>query len=320
MKKFLLIILILTAVVGGTYTYLHKHKENPDELNLYGNVEIRQVDLGFRVEGKIKKMIAEEGDYVKKDELIGYLDDTNYKARYEKSLAEIESAKALYKNSVEQYQRNIPLCADGTTSKIDCDKYYNTVNASKGTLESTIAASKDAKKNLDDSKLYAPDDGIIMTRVQEPGAVVEPSQPIYTMARIKPIWVRVYIPEYQLGNIKYGMEAKVLTDTIDPKTGERRQYKGWVGYISPVAEFTPKTVETTDLRTDLVYRVRVYIYELDEYLRQGMPVSVKFDLLNNNETRVPYTKNPYPSNGQRVSADVTKDDSGDRLDLNKHSK
>lgn len=317
MKKFLLIILIITAVVGGTYVYLHRHKENPNELNLYGNIEIRQVDLGFRVEGKIKKMLVEEGDYVKKGDLLGYLDDVNYKARYEKSLSEIQSAKALYANSVEQYQRNIPLCADGTTSKVDCEKFFNTVNASKGTVGSTIAASKDAKKNLEDTRVYAPDDGIIMTRIQEPGAVVEPSTPIYTMAKVKPIWVRVYIPEYYLGNIKYGMKAKVLTDTIDPKTGERREYTGWVGYISPIAEFTPKTVETTDLRTDLVYRVRIYIYELDEYLRQGLPVSVKFNLLDK-DTRVPYAKNPYPSNGQRVPADSAKDDNGDRLDLNKH--
>lgn len=314
MKKVLLILLILTAVVGGTFIYLHRHKENPDELDLYGNVEIRQVDLSFRVEGKIKKMLAEEGDYVKKGELIGYLDDTNYKARYEKSLADIESSKALYKNAQEQYQRNIALCADGTTSKVECERLYNTVNATKGTLDSTIAGSKDAKKNLYDSKLYAPDDGIIMTRIQEPGAVVEPSAPIYTMAKVKPIWVRVYIPEYKLGDIRYGMKARILTDTLNPKTGERREYTGWVGYISPVAEFTPKTVETTDLRTDLVYRVRVYIYELDEYLRQGMPVSVKFDL-QDKETRRPYTKNPYPSNGQRVPADAADGDNGNRLDV-----
>ncbi len=87
-----------------------------------------------------------------------------------------------------------------------------------------------------------------MTRIQEPGAVVEPSQPIYTMAKSKPVWVRAYIPETNLANVKYGMEAKVYTDTINPQTGEKREYKGQVGYISPVAEFTPKTVQTEDLR------------------------------------------------------------------------
>lgn len=312
MKKFLLILVISILIITGTYYYFHHKKPNSDELTLYGNVEIRQVDLGFRVEGKIKKMLVEEGDYVKKGELLGYLDDVNYKARYEKSLAEIRASKALYANSVEQYQRNIPLCADGTTSQVDCDRLLNTKNGSKASLDSAIAASKDARKNLIDTRIYAPEDGIIMTRVQEPGAVVEPSTPIYTMARIKPIWVRVYVPEEQLANIKYGMKADILTDTINPKTGERRKYKGWVGYISPVAEFTPKTVETTDLRTDLVYRVRIYIYELDEYLRQGMPVSVKFNLTDK-ETRKPYTSNPYPSRGERDYSSST--DNGNRLNL-----
>lgn len=317
MKKKILVLIILIGILGGIYYYFSLHKKvNRDELDLYGNVEIRQVDLGFRVEGKIKKMLVEEGDYVKKGELLGYLDETNYKARYEKSLADIKSAEAIYANSVEQYQRNIPLCEDGTTSKVDCERYFNTKNASKGSLDSMIAASKDAKKNLLDARVYAPDDGIIMTRVQEPGAVVEPSTPIYTMAKIKPIWVRVYIPESNLGNIRYGMKADILTDTLDPKTGERRLYTGWVGYISPIAEFTPKTVETTDLRTDLVYRVRIYIYQLDEYLRQGMPVTVRIKLLNN-ETRRPYTSNPYPSNGERVMPEASDADNGDRLNLRK---
>ena len=59
------------------------------------------------------------------------------------------------------------------------------------------------------------------------------------------------------------------------------EYKGYVGYISPVAEFTPKTVQSTDLRTDLVYRIRVYIDDIDEYLRQGMPVTIKINIGNN---------------------------------------
>lgn len=284
MKKKILVLLILIGILIGISLYSNRNKKNPDELTLYGNIEIRQVDLGFRVEGKIAKMLAEEGDYVKKGDLLGYLDDAIYRDAYEKSLADIQMYKALNINSNEQYQRNIPLCADGTTSKQDCDRLLNTKNSSKASLDSAIAASKSAKQNLEDARVYAPEEGIIMTRVQEPGAVVEPSQPIYTMAKSKPVWVRVYIPEPNLGNIKYGMKAKVFTDAVNPETGKHREYTGWVGYISPVAEFTPKTVQTTDLRTDLVYRVRVYVYEVDEYLRQNMPVTVKFDLLNN-ETR-----------------------------------
>lgn len=280
MKKFV-VILILILAIGGVYAYFHRHKPNPNELALYGNIEIRQVDLSFRVEGKIAKMLVEEGDYVKKGQLLGYLEDANYKSTYEKNLAEIQALTANSENALMQYERHIPLCADGTTSKQECDTLRNTKDSSKAELDASKAALIANKKNYADAKLYAPEDGIIMTRVQEPGAVVEPSQPIYTMAKIKPIWARIYIPEDKLANIKYGMKAHIFTDTTNPETGKKREYTGWVGYISPVAEFTPKTVETTDLRTDLVYRVRVYVYEVDEYLRQGMPVTVKFDLLSN---------------------------------------
>lgn len=279
MKKFV-VILILIFAIGGEYIYFNRHKPNPDEINLYGNIEIRQVDLSFRVEGKIAKMLVEEGDYVKKGQLLGYLEDGNYKSAYEKNLADIQAYTANSANASAQFERHIPLCADGTTSKQDCDNLKNAKDSTKAMLDSSKAALIGNKKNLADARLYAPEDGIIMTRVQEPGAVVEPSSPIYTMAKIKPVWARVYIPENNLANIKYGMEAHILTDTINPETGKHREYTGWVGYISPVAEFTPKTVETTDLRTDLVYRVRVYVYEVDEYLRQGMPVTVRFYLLN----------------------------------------
>lgn len=278
MKKVLIILLIVLLILGGIRIYNVHHHKNLNELTLFGNIEIRQVDLGFRVEGKIAKMLVEEGDHIKKGQLLGYLEDTNYKSTYEKNLADIEALKANSANAKQQYERNIPLCKDGTTSKQECDTLKNTKDSSKAALDSSVASLKGAKKNLADTRLYAPEDGIIMTRIQEPGAIVEPSNPIYTMAKTKPVWVRAYIPETNLANIKYGMKAKVLTDTTNPKTEKPREYTGWVGYISPVAEFTPKTVQTEDLRTDLVYRVRIYIYELDEYLRQGMPVTVVFKL------------------------------------------
>lgn len=283
MKK-VIILVFLISVVGLILYFINHKKVNEDELVLYGNIEIRQVDLGFRVEGKIAKMFAEEGDKVKKGQLLASLDDATYRSNYDKSVADAQANKATSITARENYQRNVALCKDDTTSKQECDNLFNNMNATKSLLDASIAASKTAKKNLADTKIYAPEEGIIMTRIQEPGAVVIPSQPVYTMAKSKPVWVRAYIPEPNLGNVKYGMKTKVYTDSIDPKTGEHREYTGWVGYISPVAEFTPKTVQTTDLRTDLVYRIRVYIYDIDEFLRQGMPVTIKIDLLSK-ETR-----------------------------------
>lgn len=279
-KKKILILLVILALIGaGWYFYTHR-RVKINELTLFGNVEIRQVDLSFQVSGKIEKLLKEEGDAVKAGELVALMDARDYQANFEKSIAEAERTKAISANAASQYQRQAPLCVDDTVSQQECDNLFNAKNESKAAYESALAQKKDAKNKLDYTKVYAPEDGIITTRIQEPGAIVNAGQPIFTLSKNKPIWIRTYVPETQLGNIKYGMEAKVLTDSINPETGKRREYKGWVGYISPVAEFTPKTVQTEDLRTDLVYRIRVYVNDIDPFLRQGMPTTIKIELNN----------------------------------------
>lgn len=276
----IILIIITIIMIYLTFNYLKDRNKDNNELILYGNIEIRQVDLGFRVDGTIAQMLFEEGDTVKKGDLLAYLENKQYKSSYEKSVADIKLNKSTSLNTSSKYERNKPLCLENTTSKQECDELYNRKNEAKAALEASIASSKIAKNNLDDSYIYAPCDGIVMTRVQEPGSIAIPGQPVYTISKNKPVWIRAYVSETNLGNIKYGMKAKVLTDSINPNTGKPREYTGWIGYISPVAEFTPKTVQTTDLRTDLVYRIRVYVYEIDEYLRQGMPVTINIDLLN----------------------------------------
>ena len=146
--------------------------------------------------------------------------------------------------------------------------------------QESVENRKFQKLQLDYTKIYALQEGIITTRVQETGARVEKNQTVFVMSLNKPIWVRTYINEKDLGNIKYGTKASVLTDTINPTTNKNREYQGYVGYISPVAEFTPKTVQTEDLRVDLVYRIRVYIDDIDDFLRQGMPVTVRLKVKN----------------------------------------
>ena len=92
---------------------------------------------------------------------------------------------------------------------------------------------------------------------------------VYTVALTNPVWVRAYVPEPKLGKIWLGMSAEVETDSYPGK-----QYEAWIGFISPTAEFTPKTVETTELRTRLVYQVRVYVCNPENELRLGMPATV----------------------------------------------
>ena len=261
-----LLLLIICAVAG--FWYINQNRLN-NELTLYGNIEIRQVDLSFQVAGRIEKMLKEEGDTVKAGELLAVMDDKDYRSNLEKAEADVEKTLAIKSDAESKFERNAPLVNDNTISKQDYDTLLNNKNRSKADYDAAVAQKNFAKNQLDYTKIYAPEEGIVMIRIQEPGANVSKGQPVYTMAKIKPVWVRAYVNETDLGNIKYGQSVRVYTDTTNPKTGKKREYTGQVGYISPVAEFTPKTVQSTDIRTNLVYRIRVYIYDIDEYLRQG---------------------------------------------------
>lgn len=296
MKKKIIALVLILIIIGIAAFFATRKKVNPNELTLYGNIEIRQVDLSFQVGGIIEKMLKEEGDSVKKGELVAILDNRDYKSNLEKATAEVEKTLALKNDSVEKFNRNAPLVEDETISKQEYDTLKNTRDKSAADYNSAVAAKNYAQNQLDYTKIYAPDDGIVMVRVQEPGATVNKGQIVYSISKNKPVWVRAYVNETDLGNIKYGQEVNVYTDTIDPKTGKPRTYKGQIGFISPVAEFTPKTVQSTDLRTDLVYRIRVYIDDVDEYLRQGMPVTIKVDLGAN----VTPSPQPSPARGEGV--------------------
>jgi HlyD family secretion protein len=173
------------------------------------------------------------------------------------------------------WKRRLELFETGAVSQEDIDQAVSSKNVSLANLREAEAALGVAKTNLRETEIFCPSDGIILTRIREPGTVVKEADPIYTLSLLSPVWVRAYVSEPNLGKIYPNMPAEIYTDTHGGKV-----YHGHIGFISPVAEFTPKTVETTQLRTDLVYRLRIIADNPDQGLRQGMPVTVK--LLNPN--------------------------------------
>lgn len=284
MNKKIIISTISIILIFGFFIFFKFFNKKPQNIiKSYGNIEIRQVDLSFQVSGIIKNVFVEEGDYVKKGELLAELIDKDYSANYNQALYQQESSKAQAKEDEDKYKRNLPLCKDGTLSKQECDTLLNKRNLSIATYKQNLAFQNFQKNQLEYTKMYAPQDGIITTRAQETGARVQANQIVYVMSLTKPIWVRTYVKQTDLGNIKYGQKALVFTDTYNLKTGEKKKYEGAIGYISPVAEFTPKTVQTEDLRADLVYRIRIYIDKVDDFLRQGMPVTVEINLKDENK-------------------------------------
>jgi HlyD family secretion protein len=153
------------------------------------------------------------------------------------------------------------------------------IEAARAQVDTARANVQSAQLNLSDCQLVAPTDGYIITRTLEPGAIVAAGTNAYSMCLYSPVWIRTYIDERDLGRIYPGMKALVYTDT-----NPNQPYEGQIGFISPIAEFTPKTVETRELRTDLVFRLRVIIQNPDRYLRQGMPVTVRLLDTNANQS------------------------------------
>jgi len=221
---------------------------------------------------------------------------------------EIKRTKALkkftearLKNSAIQHDRSVTLfeqvvvpenIVDQTLSQRDSDAA--SVEMADAELEmqengyrtediAVAAAQADAAKAavaaqelaLKDCSLIAPEDGIVQIRSKEPGAMVSAGTGIITETLNSPVWVRTYISETNLGKIKVGEKVAIYMDS-NPK--EPSAY-GKIGFISPVAEFTPKSVETATLRTDLVYRIRIVVEEGAERLLQGMPVTIKVQTL-----------------------------------------
>ena len=327
MKKrlFLLVVFLLIAGAGFWYVDRIENRNEAKEIVLYGNVDIRQVQLAFHATGRIQKLALWEGDYVKAGDLVAEIDPVRYEASVARAGAEVavqnqalarllagtrpeeireararvKAAEATWADAKLVYERTKRLFGDQgvakqklddaeaafQSSRADLDAARQALTlAFKGPREEDIAAARAqvkaseaalrlAERELADTKLYAPAAGVIQDRILEPGDMAFPETPVFTLALTNPVWVRAYVSEPDLGKIAPGMKADVTTDSFPAKT-----YRGWIGFISPTAEFTPKEVQTPELRTRLVYRIRVYACNPQGELRLGMPVTVTIPL------------------------------------------
>ncbi|WP_156782643.1 efflux RND transporter periplasmic adaptor subunit [Acidihalobacter yilgarnensis] len=314
----LLLLVVIALFVIKTYEHPSAAQEG---LTLYGNVDIREVQLAFNDEGRIQNLSALEGQAVRQGEVLGTLDDRRYRlavdrahalvqeadahlnsllagSRHEdiaKLKAEVASSKSTLQLRKSTYDRIVRLARQKASPPQDLDTARaayqaataqlqalqaslnlalagprtETISAARATLNAAMAGEALAQQQLTDTRLLAPADGIIRTRILEPGDMASPQQPVYALALTRPLWVRAYVDEPNLGQVHPGQTAWVSSDSFPGK-----RFKAWVGYISPTAEFTPKTVETPQLRTSLVYQVRVFVCNPDNQLRLGMPTTV----------------------------------------------
>lgn len=251
---------------GGWWT--GSREDGP--LVLYGNVDVRDVALGFRVPGRLETLHFEEGDAVEIGAVMAELDRRPYLDELALRGAELAEAEAALRRAEKAFRRREELARSGTVSQSAYDDALAARDGARARAATARARLEVARTALDDAKLLAPDDGTVLTRVREPGAIVGPGAPVCVLALTDPVWVRAYVAEPDLGRVRPGQAATVRTDGGGSHSGQ-------VGFISPQAEFTPRSVETTQLRTDLVYRLRVVVPNPDDGLRQGMPVTVELE-------------------------------------------
>lgn len=267
-KKIVLLIILLGAAILGLFLWNYFSSESQRGLVLYGNVDVRQVNLGFRVPGRVRAMPFQEGDLVKPGDLMGELDPQPYLDNVLQAKADIEAIKVDLANAEKVMRRRDELKGSGGVSQEDYDNAQTSFDRLTAELARSHATLGVQMTNMRDTQVFAPTEGTILTRIREPGSVVKEGDPIYSLSILSPVWIRAFVSEPDLGRIYPGMKATIMTDS-------EKTYEGHIGFISPVAEFTPKTVETTKLRVDLVYRIRVTADNPDHFLKQGMPVTVK---------------------------------------------
>lgn len=287
MKKKLPILVVVVAIgiAAGVY-YWRQHATkiatDSNELVLYGNVDIREVRVAFNGSEHVSRMLVDEGDHVKAGQLLATLQTQRLQASLAQARAEVVAAKAEAHAAKLNDHRIRQLAARKLVSRSDADVAKANSQAAAARVDAAQAVMANAEQALKDASLYAPVAGVIRERIVEPGDFVTPQSPVYTLAMTNPVWVRSYVPESDLGKIRQGMPARISTDSYPGKV-----YQGWVGAISPTAEFTPKNVETPDLRTRLVYQVRVFACNPQGELRLGMPATVSIRLNATPSTRSP---------------------------------
>ena len=329
MKRNAVILAVVVALALAAAAWWVTHRPRPaTELTLYGNIDLRQVELAFNGSERIAAVLVNEGDRVTQGQVLARLDTARLapqaaqaaaqiaaqqqalnrllngsrpeeiaqaRANLAAAVAEADDARAKHQRLLglaqtsagralsQQDLDDAKSALDGAVARQAVDEQAlrldligprkEDIGQARAQLDAARAQSAVLQSQLNDAVLTAPINATVRSRLMEPGEMASPQRPVLALAITDPKWARAYVTEAELGQVHPGMHAKVSADAFPGRT-----FPGWVGFISPVAEFTPKTVQTTDLRTSLVYEIRVFVTDPNDDLRLGMPTTVHLAL------------------------------------------
>jgi HlyD family secretion protein len=323
-----LVVLAVLAVGYGLARFWEQPRADPNRLLLYGNVDLRQIELAFNNSERIAEVLVQEGDRVTSGQILARLDASRLKAQEEAAEATLQGQQAAVRKlrvgsrpeEVAQAQANVVSAkadlvnADQTWRRLSAlgaltsgraisQQDLDGAKAALGVAQARVTVAEKARDlavigprlediaqgeaqlradqsqldlirlKLTDADLVSPTDAEVRSRLLEPGEMVSPQRPIFSLAITDPKWIRAYVSETDLGRVHPGTKAAISADGFPGRT-----FSGWIGFISPIAEFTPKAVQTEDLRSSLVYEIRVFVQDPHDDMRLGMPATVVLEL------------------------------------------
>jgi len=271
MKKRLIIAgILLAAAIAATLVYRFGNGRDREGMMLSGNVEVTEVNVSFKIPGRVTTLLTDEGRQVKTGDKIALLDNAEYAAQVAQSRAVLDNANAQLDKAKNDYDRAQMLFKKEAISAQQMDAAKTTYDVALAQIEQSKAALRSSEVRLNDAVLHAPVSGVVLRKNVEAGETVPVGAPIFTIGDLENPWIKVYVKEDELGFVKLGQKALISTDTYRGKV-----YDGTVTYISSEAEFTPKNVQTKEERVKLVFGVKVSVKNVNDELKPSMPADVR---------------------------------------------
>jgi HlyD family secretion protein len=285
MKRALIpvIILLLVIALGGWYLFRGK-AEDEGIITASGTIEVTEVDVSAKLIGRVDEIRAEEGEQVKKEEILLTLDHKELLVQKKQAAAVLEAARhlsaqveAVLNNLTTSSRRAEKLYRSGSLSQQKYEEITTRLEATnqqyeaaKNQLAQAEAALEFVETQIDNARLEAPIDGVVLQRNIEVGELAFMGMPLITLGDLENVWLKIYIPETKLGKVKLGQRVEVTVDSFPNKV-----YEGKVIRIAQEAEFTPKNIQTKEERVKLVYGVKIGIENPLQELKPGMPADAR---------------------------------------------
>ena len=266
----------------------------------YGNFEATEITISAENNGKLMQFTINEGDKLKKDQLIGYIDTIPLALKREQlhvskavisskskgvlSQINVLNAKLRTANTNKTRIENLIKDNAGTQKQLDdvqgeidvARQQIRSVEIQNAPVVNELKSIDVQVKQIDDqiqkSKIVNPVNGTVLTKYAEPNEITAFSKPLYKIADLSVMQLRVYVSETQLANLNIGQEVTVKIDDADAM----KSYKGNISWIASEAEFTPKIIQTKEERVALVYALKIDV-ENDGSLKIGMPAEMWID-------------------------------------------